>query len=325
MKKILITGGAGYIGRSIVNALYKKNELTVIDNLSTGNYNFIKKKCNFFKKDLNDLKFLKNFFNKRTFDIVIHLAASINVQEGEKNKKFFFKNNIINTKNLLDCIKEKKIKTFIFSSSAGVYGSACPPIKESNKLNPINFYSYTKKICENYIIKGSKKYNYNYIILRFFNVCGADAINNVGQINIKNDSLINNLTNQIDRKAPIIKIYGNNYNTKDGTCVRDYIHVSDLAQIHKKLINNKKILSKSNIFNCGYGRGYSVNDIVERFKKRFKKKLKIKILNKRIGDIPASYADVSSLKKKIKWKPKYYSLNKIIHTSILWKKKLKKL
>ena len=325
MNKILITGGAGYIGRSIVNALYKKNEITVIDNLSTGNYNFIKNKCIFFKEDLNDYKFLKNFFYKKDFDIIIHLAASINVEDGEKNKKFFYKNNVINTINLLDCIKEKKIKTFIFSSTAGVYGLAKPPTKENHKLKPINFYSHTKKICENNIIRNSKKYNFNYIILRFFNVCGADVKNNIGQINTKNDSLINNLTSQIDKKNPTIKVYGNNYNTKDGTCVRDYIHVSDLAEVHKKLISNKKTLLNSNIFNCGYGKGYSVNEIIKKFKKKIKKRVKILIINKRTGDIPASYADVSFLKKKITWKPKYNNLDVIINSSILWQKKLKKI
>jgi UDP-glucose 4-epimerase len=323
MSKILITGGAGYIGRAVVESLYKNNSLYVIDNLSTGSSFFLRKKCKFIKQDLNNFKLLKKLISKEKFDIIIHLAASTSVSESEKNKKKYYINNIKNTINLLKSIKGIKIKSFIFSSSAGVYGKSNLPVNENSPLNPSNYYSYTKKFCEKKIIEYSKKLNFNFIILRYFNVCGSSNKDNIGQLNMLNDSLINNLSIQSNKLNPKVKIYGNNYETKDGTCVRDYIHVLDLANIHKKLINNYK-KKKSIILNCGYGKGFSVMQVINKFQKIIKKKVTIKIEKKRKGDIPVSFADVKLLKHKLKWRPRFNNLETIINSSIMWQKKLNK-
>lgn len=323
MNKILITGGAGYIGRAIVNSLHKNNNLYVLDNLSTGNKSLLKKKCKFIKKDLNNLDFLKKFLDKERFDIIIHLAASTNVAESERNKKKYFKNNIVNTLNLLKCLKNVKLKSLIFSSSAGVYGKSPPPIDERSLIKPINYYSYTKKICEKNIINYSKKYDFNYFILRYFNVCGSSKKDEIGQLNKSNDSLISNLSLQSLKKKPFIKIYGVDYDTKDGTCVRDYIHVLDIASIHSKLIKYIKNKNKSLIINCGYGKGYTVMEVIKNYEKIIKKKIIIKNVKRRMGDIPISFAKTSLLKKLLKWRPRFNNLTLIIKSSLEWQKKIK--
>ena len=191
---------------------------------------------------------------------------------------------------------------------------------KKKKPNPQGHYAYTKYKGEQLIKKYAKKLNYNYGIFRYFNVAGASPSGKIGEIETSHGHLIKNIAIQSMYKKPIINIFGNNYPTKDGTCIRDYIHVSDLADIHLKGLNYLIRNKKSFILNCGYGKGYSVLQISRRFKK-IKKNLKINFLKKRAGDIAQVYSSTKKFKKLFKWKPKYNNIDTIIKSAIKWEKK----
>ncbi len=320
---ILVTGGAGYIGSHIIELLVKKktNKVIVLDNLSTGYKILINKKSKFFKGDINNKKLIIKLINKFNIDTIIHLAASLNVSEAEKNKKKYYKNNIIGTKNLLLACKNTPIANIIFSSSCSIYGNIKGSVNERKKPNPQGYYAFTKYKGEELIKKYASKFNYNFGILRYFNVVGASSSGKIGEIETSHGHLIKNIAIQSTKEKPKINIYGNNYNTKDGTCVRDYIHVTDLANIHIKgldyLIKNKKSFT----MNCGYGKGYSVLQIVNKFKK-IKKNTKINFMSRRPGDIAQVFSDTKKFNEILKWKPKFNNINKIIRSAINWERKL---
>jgi UDP-glucose 4-epimerase len=194
-------------------------------------------------------------------------------------------------------------------------------VSETKKLNPQSYYAYTKYEGEKLLKKYSEKFAYTYGILRYFNVAGASNSGKIGEIEKSHGHLIKNLAIQSLKKNPVIKIYGKNYSTKDGTCIRDYIHVSDIANIHIIGMNYLNKTKKSFIVNCGYGRGYSVLEVVNIFKK-YKKNLSIKFEKRRPGDIAQVFSDTKKIQKLFKWKPKYNNINKIIKSAINWEKKI---
>ena len=266
---ILITGGAGYVGSHITEKLInQKNNIIILDNLEMGHKKLVNKKAIFIKGDIKDKKNLAPILNKYKIETIFHLASYINVEEAEKYKLKYKKNNIQGTKNLLLACKNSSVKNFIFSSSCSVYGNVKGSVNESKKLNPQGFYAYTKYEGEELIKKYSKKFNYKYGLLRYFNVAGASDSGKIGEIEKSHGHLIKNLAIQSLKKNPIIGIYGKDYPTKDGTCVRDYIHVVDLASILILGMNYLNKVKKSFIVNCGYGKGYSVKEIVNIFQKK---------------------------------------------------------
>jgi UDP-glucose 4-epimerase len=320
---ILVTGGAGYIGSHIIELLVKNktNKVIVLDNLSTGYKILINKKSKFFKGDINNKKLINNLINKFNIDTIIHLAASLNVSEAQKNNKKYYKNNITGTNNLILSCKNTTVKNIIFSSSCSIYGNIKGSVNERKKPNPQGYYALTKYKGEELIKKYASKFNYNFGILRYFNVAGASPSGKIGEIETSHGHLIKNIAIQSMNKKPQLNIYGNNYNTKDGTCVRDYIHVTDLADIHIKSIKYLKENKKSFTLNCGYGKGYSVLQIANIFKK-IKKNTKINFMKRRPGDIAQVYSDTKKFKKLLKWKPRHNNINKIIKSAIKWEKKL---
>ena len=319
MKNILITGGAGYIGRQISNVLNKNlnYKISVIDNLSTTKINYLEKKINFQKLNILNKKKLEKFFKKNSFDTVIHLAAKCIVSEGEKKKKDYYNTNVLGTKNILNCCKKYSIKNFIFASSCSIFSNDIRNVKENSATNPISYYGKTKLICEKMIKKelGNK---IRYVILRYFNVVGSDIKNNVGEFNTK-DRIFNNFSQKILLNKQI-EIYGNNYKTNDGTCIRDYIHVNDIAEIHKLLLNIINNLKGKNIINCSYGRGYSVLEIAKCFLKLKKNKSSIIFKEKRTGDMREILSSNKNLKKILNFKPKYNELEKMVKSSYEWNK-----
>ena len=298
---ILVTGGAGYIGSHVIELLVKNktNKVIVLDNLSTGYKILINKKSKFFKGDINNQKLIKKLINKFNIDTIIHLAASLNVSEAQKNKKKYYKNNITGTNNLLLSCKNTTVKNIIFSSSCSIYGNIKGSVNERKKPNPQGYYAFTKFKGEELVKKYASKFNYNFGILRYFNVAGASPTRRIGEIETSHGHLIKNIAIQSMNKKPQLNIYGNNYNTKDGTCVRDYIHVTDLADIHIKSIKYLKENKKSFTLNCGYGKGYSVLQIANKFKK-IKKNTQINFMNKRPGDIAQVYSNTKKFKKLLK-------------------------
>ena len=319
---ILVTGGAGYIGSHIVEKLVKTNKnIFIFDNLSTGFKSLINKKASFIKGDIKNVTKVRKIIIENNIDSIIHLAAHLKVSEAEQNKKKYSSNNITGTLKLIEACKNSNVRNIIFSSSCSVYGNIKGAVNEKKKPNPQGYYAYTKYKGEQIIKKYAKKYNYKYAILRYFNVAGASNSNKIGEIQKSYGHLIKNLAIQSLRVKPVISIYGNDYNTKDGTCLRDYVHVSDLADIHIKSLDHINSKLKSLILNCGYGKGYSVLDIVNIFKK-INKKVKINYAHRRPGDISQVYADIKKLKKVLKWKSKHNDLKKILKSAFKWEKML---
>ena len=322
VNKILITGGAGYIGSHVAEKLVKtKCKIVIIDNLQRGSRKLINKKTNFIKADINNTKKIRQIILKKKIDTIIHLASFASVAESQKYKKKYYLNNVIGTQKLLQACKDTNIKNFIYSSSCSIYGNVKGKVGETSKPNPKSYYAFTKYKSENLIKNFSKKYQFKYIILRYFNVAGASNSGKIGEIGNRNDRLIKNLAIQFFKDKAKINIHGINYKTKDGTCVRDYIHVSDIADIHDMCIDYLNKNFKSNIFNCGYERGYSVLEISKIFKK-LKKNTIIKFGKRRSGDVGQVFANSSKFKKMFKWKPKYNDIKKILISSIKWEKKL---
>jgi len=321
---ILITGGAGYIGSHIVEQLVKtRANIVIFDNLATGYKKLINKKAKFIKGDIKNKKELSKVINDYKIDSIIHLAAYLNISESEIYKKKYYDNNIEGTLNLINICKDAKVKNIIFSSSCSVYGNVRGAVDEKKKPNPKSYYAYTKYMGEEIIKKFSKKFRYNYAILRYFNVAGASLSGKIGEIETSHGHLIKNIAIQSLKKNPILSINGDNYKTKDGTCIRDYIHVSDLAEIHIKTLNYIESKSKSLVLNCGYGKGYSVKSIINIFKK-INKNLIIKIGPRRAGDVDQIYSKADKIKRILKWKPKFNNLQKIIKSAIKWEKNYKK-
>ena len=320
IKKILITGGAGYIGSHIAEILISnKKEIFIADNLSTGFKKLINRDAKFFKVNIHNVKKLRKIIIKNNIDSVIHLAASLIVGKGEKYPKLYYKNNVLGTKKVLNAIKGTFVKNFIFSSTAAVYKDGLNQVSENSKILPKSVYGKTKLKAENLIIKNCKKNKINYVILRYFNVVGSSPSGKIGLIN-KGDHLFKNFSTEISKKSPIFKIYGTNYPTLDGTCIRDFIHVSDISEIHYKVLEKINKSNKSKILNCGYGKGISVYQVVNEFKKHAKKNLKIIDLPRRKGDMASIIAINKNLHKFIKWKPKFNKLSFMVKSCLRWEK-----
>ena len=323
MKKILVTGGAGFIGSKVCYDLLDKNyKIVVIDNLSNSTKENINKKIIFYNYDLKNIYRIDKIFQKHKFDAVFHFAALTNVSESSKYRNKYYLNNVVVTKNILNLIKKFKIKYFVFSSSAAVYGNiAISPVHENNKIRPISNYGKNKAECELLIKNFSSRYDFNYAILRYFNVIGADFKLRTGQLS--KGSLFKNLANNLANNKYSINIYGKKLKTKDGTPVRDYIDINDLSSLHilalKKLIKKKSLL-----INCGYNKGYTVLEIVKQFSEVIKKDIKIKFLRKRLDDISQIYCSNKRLLKIFpNWKRKYF-IKDSIRNMLNWEKKIKK-
>ena len=321
-ENILVTGGAGYIGSHIVELLIKtKSNIIIIDNLVTGHKKLLNKKAKFIKVDIKNKTLITKIINDYEISSIIHLAGSLNVSEAEKNKKKYYKNNVEGTLNLIKACKNSFVKNIIFSSSCSVYGNVKGSVNEKMKPNPQSYYALTKYKAEEIIKKFSKRYNYKYGILRYFNVAGASPSGKIGEIETSHGHLIKNIAIQSLKKKPVISIYGNDYKTKDGTCVRDYIHVSDLATIHIMALKYINKNSKSLILNCGYGKPYSVLDIANIFKIK-KKNTQIRFKKRRPGDIAEVYSNTKKINKILKLKVKYDNLENILDSAYKWEKKI---
>ena len=324
MARILVTGGAGYIGSHIIELLINKNnKVFIVDNLVTGYKKLINKKAKFYKINILKTKKIKNIILKNKIDSVIHLAASLSIGVGEKNPKKYFKNNVIGTQSLLNACKLTKVKNFIFSSTAAVYKDGLYKVTELSKIKPKSVYGKTKLKAENKIIKNCEKNKINYGILRYFNVVGSSPKGNIGLIN-KGDHLFKNYSREIFKSQPTFKVYGKNYKTPDKTAIRDYLHVSDLAEIHLKVLDKISLRNKSVILNCGYGHGISVMEVAKEFIKHSKNNVKILFKNRRSGDMEKIITLNKKLLSFIKWKPKYNKLKFLVVSSIEWEKKLLK-
>lgn len=327
---ILITGALGYIGSHVAVRLSKrKYNLTLIDNLynsSKESLNKIEKvtgkKLDFIKTDIREKKQLKEILFEKKIEAIIHFAGLKSVKESEENPKEYFDVNVNGSKSLINAFEEtnKANKIFIFSSSATIYGKPrLLPCKESHEENPENVYGQTKKEVENFLKLKSKSNTNKWKIasLRYFNPIGANSSGLIGD-NPKGfpENLLPVISKVAKGEIKKLKVFGSNYPTKDGTAIRDYIHVEDLADGHISALNylEKKRKNIYDIFNLGTGKGYSVLEIIKRFEKINKVSVPFEFLSERRGDVPINFADVSKAESILKWKVKK-NLNQMIQSS----------
>ena len=322
--RVLLTGGAGYIGSHTALSLIDSGyDVTIVDDLSTGNEKLIPKKAEFINCNINDSKKINSIFKKK-ISAVMHFAGYIEVEESVQNPKKYFQNNTQNAIKFFETCLNNNLENIIFSSTAAIYGNTNSNklISEKNILKPINPYGESKLKTEQFILN-VKKNNYNYIILRYFNVAGADPKMRSGLISNKPTHLIKIASEAATGKRENVMINGTDYNTPDGSPIRDYIHVSDLAEIHVKALEYMVKNNQSEIFNCGYGKGHSVKEVLKITNKITKNKVKIINGPRRKGDAEFVVSDPSKLKQMIEWNPKYNKLEYIIKTAIDWELKLK--
>jgi UDP-glucose 4-epimerase len=318
--KILVTGGAGYIGSHVVKMLGEAgHELTIIDNLSTG-----RKESILFGEhvniDLAETEKLEKLIKNGNFEACFHFAGSIVVPESVTNPIKYYENNTINTFNLLKLCHEYKISKFIFSSTAAVYGDAEGGIcSEETPIKPLNPYGKTKYMTEWMLEDFAHAYpDFKYIVLRYFNVAGANVDGRIGQCTPNATHLIKIASEVAVGKRDTMYIFGDDYNTPDGTCIRDYIHVDDLAQAHIDGLNFLSRGGDSQTLNCGYGHGYSVKEVLQTMNNITEKELNVEIGPRRAGDAEKLISKADKIGKLLKWIPKYNNLELICKTAKDW-------
>lgn len=316
---ILVTGGAGYIGSHTVKMLINEgHKVLVIDNLSRGFKEAVHPDASFENADLLDYNSIEKVINKYEIDSVIHFAAFAYVGESCENPQLYYTNNVVGSFNLIKALNAKGIKKLVFSSTCSTYGNPVHiPISEEETTKPINPYAKTKLMIENILEDFHTAYGFNYVALRYFNAAGCSEDGDIGESHKPETHIIPLVLQSMTDSDKQLKVFGNDYDTPDGTCIRDYIHVNDLADAH---IRSLKYLNQENIpnvINLGTGNGNSVLDIINTSENITDKKANYVINPRRPGDPAVLVAENNKAKKVLGWQPKY-SLNKIIETAWKW-------
>ncbi|WP_182186777.1 UDP-glucose 4-epimerase GalE [Pectinatus frisingensis] len=319
---ILVCGGAGYIGSHMVDKLLKENEIPiVIDNLRTGHRQAIPDKVKFYNGDIRDAVILDRIFTENDIDAVIHFAACSLVGESVEKPLLYFNNNIYGMQILLEAMVKHHIGKIVFSSSAATYGEPQRiPIKESDPTEPTNPYGESKRTMEKMMKWVNSAHGIRYISLRYFNVAGAAEDGHIGEAHTPESHLVPIILQVPLKKRAAITIYGSDYPTKDGTCIRDYVHVVDLADAHMKALNYLRQGNSSDIFNLGSGNGFSVKEMIDSAKKATGQDIKVIIGKRRAGDPARLVASSEKAERVLGWQPKYTSMEAIISTAWNWHK-----
>ncbi len=316
---ILITGGAGYIGSHCTLDLTRAGyNCVVLDDLSEGHLEALQTD-NFCRVNLEDVDKLREVFRKYPIEAVIHFAASCYVGESAINPQKYYQNNVVNTLNLLQVMLESNVKKIVFSSTCAAYGNPkYTPIDENHPKNPINTYGKTKLMIENILEDYDRAYGLKYMALRYFNAAGADNKANIGESHNPETHLIPLVLEAASGKRELIKIFGDDYHTPDGTCIRDYIHVNDLSSAHRLALDKLLNGAGSNFYNLGTGKGVSVKEIIDISEKITGKTVKSEIIHKRPGDPPLLFADNKKAQLELGWRPEYNKIDDIISTAWYW-------
>ncbi len=324
-KSILVTGGAGYIGSHVVKLLGERGEqIVVLDNLSTGNQEAVLYGT-FIQGDTGDAALVSRILKEHDVDTVMHFAAHTIVPESVENPLKYYRNNTGNTLNLLECCQAARIEQVIFSSTAATYGipeDDTKPCSEELPTAPINPYGMSKLMSEHMLKDLSRAGRLRHVILRYFNVAGSDPDGLIGQ-STRNATLLIKVAAEVARgKREKLMVFGTDYPTPDGTGIRDYIHVSDLASAHLSALDYLRKGGDSTLVNCGYGKGFSVREVIDTTARLNGEPLKVEEQPRRAGDPPALIAAVDKIHRTLNWKPKFDDLDVIVQTSLDWEKRL---
>jgi len=321
---ILVTGGAGYIGSHMVHDLIDAGEsVVVLDNLSTGFRFLIPASVPFIAGSTGDRALVSEVIAQHRINAIIHFAASIVVPESVADPLSYYSNNTMNTCTLLGVATKSGIQHLIFSSTAAVYGNAGnAPVREDAPTAPVSPYGNSKLMSEIMLHDAGKAYGLRFVILRYFNVAGADPKLRTGQATPAATHLIKVACETAVGKRPKMDMFGTDYPTPDGTCVRDYIHVSDLTQAHSAALAYLRSGGGSATFNCGYGRGASVLEVVAAVKRVSGRDFRVDISGRRPGDAPALVANVERINATLPWRPRYQNLDTIVAHALAWEKQL---
>lgn len=318
---ILVVGGAGYIGSHTNLELNKKGYKTVVfDNLVYGHEDFVKW-GEFVQGDLGDIKKIRETFEKFPITAVMHFAAFAYVGESVNNPEKYYMNNVSNTLNLLKVMRENNVDTIVFSSTCATYGiPTTVPISENTIQNPINSYGQSKLMVEKILMDFNRAYGTQYVSLRYFNAAGADPTGEIGEKHDPETHLIPLVLDVAIGRRNYVEIFGIDYDTLDGTCIRDYIHVTDIANAHIQALRYLEHDGEPGCFNLGNGLGYSVKQVIETASKITGRDIKVIESDRREGDPAKLIADSRRAKEILKWQPLYSSLDSIIETAWQWHK-----
>jgi UDP-glucose 4-epimerase len=319
---ILVTGGAGYIGSHMVHELVDTGEpVIVLDNLSTGFRFLIPGTVPFVVGSTGDRDLVAKTIRLHGVTAIIHFAASIVVPESISNPLAYYRNNTMNTCTLLEAAIEAGVKQFIFSSTAAVYGNAEKvPVREDAPTVPISPYGNSKLMSEIMLHDAGKAHGLGFVVLRYFNVAGADPKQRTGQSTPAATHLIKVACEAALGKRPKMNVFGTDYPTPDGTCIRDYIHVSDLARAHSAALAYLRRAGKSATFNCGYGKGASVLEVIDAVRRASGRDFPVEIAGRRAGDPPALVANVDRIRATLDWRPQFQDLDTIVTHAFAWEK-----
>jgi len=322
---VLVTGGAGYIGSHMALELVDAGEdVVVLDNLSTGYRRSVPAGSTFVEGNVGDSELVSRLLRDYEIDAILHFAGSILVPDSVTDPLGYYLNNTCNSRTLLACAAAAKIPNFIFSSTAAVYGiPEINPVTETAVLQPISPYGSSKLMTETMLSDTAKSHPLRFVALRYFNVAGADPKGRSGQSTPRATHLIKVASETALGMRPSLEIYGTDYETPDGTCIRDYIHVTDLVRAHLDALRYLRAGGESIVLNCGYGRGFSVLDVVEAVKRAAGHDFTVRTTGRRAGDPPALVAGADRIHEVLGWEPRLNDLDTIVEHALAWEKHLK--
>jgi UDP-glucose 4-epimerase len=321
---VLVTGGAGYIGSHMVQALVEAGEsVVVIDNLSTGFREFLPDGVPLLVGDAGDERLVGNIIAQHKVESIIHFAGSIVVPESMRDPLGYYRNNTMTTRNLLNAAIKGRVDRFIFSSTAAVYGNPDQvPVPENAPTRPMSPYGSSKLMTEIMLHDVASAHGMSYVALRYFNVAGADPLARIGLATVGATHLLKIAVEAATGQRAKIDVFGTDYPTPDGSCIRDFIHVSDLAQAHRAALSYLRDGGASATLNCGYGRGYSVLETIEAVRRVSGRNFAVSYAPRRPGDIMAMVADTSRIQATLDWTPRYDDLETIATHALAWEWKL---
>ncbi len=323
---VLVTGGAGYIGSHMVLALTDVGiETVVIDNLSTGFAWAIAPAAKLVRGDIGDQELVSKVIRDHRVDAVIHFAGSIVVPDSVSDPLAYYSNNTVKSRSLMECAVKAKVPNFIFSSTAAVYGNPKSlPVFETDAPLPISPYGSSKLMTEIMLRDSHAAYGLNYVALRYFNVAGADPKGRSGQSTPRATHLIKVACQTALGQRPKMDVFGRDYDTPDGTCVRDYIHVSDLIAAHMDALSHLRKGGASGIYNCGYGKGYSVLEVIKAVERAHGSPFKVDYGPRRAGDPAGIVAGADRIRRELGWQPRHENLDFIVSSALAWEKHLQR-